>query len=133
MSHELTLQQQYLVMATARLGVKRGVTCANGRNVLRQAMLWAGCWNPEYEPHQTLDVDDPIVDEWYWAAVRLAEGDPSTVLMKTYGNVPSIASPGCHPTYAGFELTKSGWRMAETLFRDHPEFDTIAGPDSKLP
>lgn len=127
MSAELTHQQKLLVLATVLLGAKLGsrTTPANGRSVLRQAMLWADCWNPEYEPHQTLDVDDPIVDEWYWAALRLTVGDPSKVLMRAWGNVPTKTSPGCYPTYAGFGLTDSGWRLAETLFREHPEFGTL--------
>jgi hypothetical protein len=116
------VRERLLVMAASLHGARpRGPIHANCGRVLGQALLWAGLWNDQLNHHQFHDLEDPIIEEWYGALIRLTRHVPgSEALIEGFGNLGSDTRPPAFPAFTACRLTAKGRELAERLFARCP-------------
>ncbi len=121
---DLDNREQLLLMAAYFHGAQpRKEIRANGRRVLRQALLWAGLWNGQLEHDEHHDIDNPVLQDWYQTLIAMTRRKPkSKLLLEGAGNFGSpVDAPAC-PRYTGCRLTRRGREFAEKLREQYPQY-----------
>ncbi len=119
-------REKLLLMAAYLHGARPGAEIrANCWRVLRQAMRWAGVLTQQIESDTRRDVDNPIIDDWYRALIAMTQVPEPEKLIEGQGNLGSATSPPAFPSYTGCGLTDNGWKLAQRLFAEHPQYQAL--------
>lgn len=103
---------------------------ANGRAIMKQALMWLCDWNATTRHALYADGNDPVVDGLYQTLIGMCRPVSETDFIAGFGNLGTDTLPPSNPTYVSFGVTDRGRCQAEKLFAEYPEYRSFkAGPD----
>ena len=127
--------ERLLLMAAAihDLGPQTSLRFANGRNVVGQALVWAGHLDDELRESWQSSECDGEIKTFYGALIRMTQQmlrsgtvrapiRPGAVLFEGSGNLGTPDDPGSFPFFTAFRLTEHGAKVASLLLEQHPQY-----------